>query len=1594
MKRFFILSLTMILALSAWGEDEVSALTEWKFDNVTLTTTDETMSLGNGLYFKGLNSENTGYGVKESTKNGTYSDGVLWSSTSYAAVPGTTSNWVQAFSSVRKAEASPQGTFRRSFGLNTAVPGTCYVIFGTKTASSDNKFQLYSSFKGSDNSATYRLAEADYATDPTELKLSITTAGTFWIRGTAGTYYVYAIRFVPETVSVPTINNNDGIITLNSGYSNLSGDENVVIKTYYTLDGSDPTTESTEYTGTFEVTSSCMVKAISINTVTGTASAIASEVVTITSPVVTTYNISGASESNGIAVDKTSAAEGETVTITMTVPEGYQLTSGKPTVRNGETYVEVSAIEGQANKFEFTMPAGDVTITASFKKIQYKLTKSVSNGSLTLKYTNDEGEEINTGDSGIDLDWGTTIYVSASPSSEDYYLSSLTYGETALENNSTFSMPSSATEVTATFTAKNTPAVTKVADFTYDGQSHNLITATSYDATLSYAYKVGDGNFSDWFETIPSATNADTYTVKWKATGGSTSIDVSETTLEAVTISKANYTVEGTATATATYGTQVNDITISGLTVKDVSGNAVAGEWKFPEEDTAVLEIGNTTEKTATFTPTTPNNNYNVATKTIIPTITGNATATAPTLATGLTYTGTAQDLISTPGSATNGTIKYYATTDNTKTSSNLQESDFSADTPQGTSAGTYYIWYYADGDVNYTDTEFTKVEGSVTISQVDVTIKALDQTIDYGNSIATTVDKVSVTTDNLVSGHMVSSVTLTASTEDVTDAGTISIASVVIKDNNGEGSDVTSNYNITKETGILTITAVSATATAPTLATELTYTGAVQNLISAAGTATGGTMKYYVTTNNSKTSSDLQESDFSADTPQITDAGTYYIWYYTDADANHIDVPFTKAEGSVTIVQANFNSVEIAEVSNQSYTGSAIEPTPAVTLGGVAIAAGEKTFGYSYQDNTVVGTSAKVILTPANDGNFSGDPREVTFTIVEASMDITVTAYEAAYDGAAHSITLSNVPNDATVKYRTTDSGDYNLDDNPTYTDVGTYTVYYKITKEYYSEVTGSSTVTITQATNSFTTQPTITGWAYGAAANEPTDGVVKFGEIVYKYCETADGTYSTYNDVVNGVIGTWYVKGFVEGTTNYTTAESNAIEFQIIPATLTATAQNASRNIGEANPEFTVVVTGFVNGETADNAAGYTAPTANCAANEESSAGTYDIIPSGGTATNYTFNYVNGTLTVNATTVQQNDSGDSKTTESYSITDATHAEVTTVTTTEGATSVTIPASVNGVFVTSIATTAFDNVADKSDIKSIDLSATSITGVEVNRSSGVFSGFSEETIIFMPASNTVADGQKNVVIGGTCANFEMVNESSYSIPKDFTATNATLSREFTSDVTCTICLPYDVPAGNLRGKIYQFSEVEGTTVKMTENENGLVANTPYIFVPNADATAITATGSINVSMSSTPNTSPGGQSFTFKGVYEHKKFSTDEISSGVYGFAADNNHGASVGEFTKAANGAWIQGMRAYLAYSGNLTDTNVASTRGTRTESLPEKLNVVLVNAKGETTNIGRLELMTAEDGSAIYNLNGQRVDKSYKGIVIKHGKKVVIK
>ena len=316
------------------------------------------------------------------------------------------------------------------------------------------------------------------------------------------------------------------------------------------------------------------------------------------------------------------------------------------------------------------------------------------------------------------------------------------------------------------------------------------------------------------------------------------------------------------------------------------------------------------------------------------------------------------------------------------------------------------------------------------------------------------------------------------------------------------------------------------------------------------------------------------------SENPTYTDVAAARTVYFKVSKANYSD--FT-GSSTVTITQATNSFTAQPTIAGWTYGESANAPT------GGAVQFGTPTYKYSASADGEYGTYDAVVNGQAGTWYVKGfvegttnyaaaTSDAVSFTIANATMTgITATAYSAAYDGEAHGITVNGVPDGATVTYGTTE-GTYDQSENPTYTDVAAArTVYFKVSKANYSDFTGSSTVTITQATNSFTAQPTIAGWTYGESANAPTGGAVQFGTPTYKYSASADGEYGTYDAVVNGQAGTWYVKGFVEATTNYAAATSNAVSFTVnkVAATVTTAPAAVTGDLtfsGSAQTLFTV--------------------------------------------------------------------------------------------------------------------------------------------------------------------------------------------------------------------------------------------------------------------------------------------------------------------------------------------------------------------------------------------------------------------------------------
>ncbi len=122
-------------------------------------------------------------------------------------------------------------------------------------------------------------------------------------------------------------------------------------------------------------------------------------------------------------------------------------------------------------------------------------------------------------------------------------------------------------------------------------------------------------------------------------------------------------------------------------------------------------------------------------------------------------------------------------------------------------------------------------------------------------------------------------------------------------------------------------------------------------------------------------------------------------------------------------------------------------------------------------------------------------------------------------------------------------------------------------------------------------------------------------------------NGDQIIFNGAGNAIISATQV-----GNGAFEPAETVEQDIQVNKATLSIMVEDASRLAGEPNPEFVLTYEGWVGDDGIEDI--NQAPTASTIADELSVPGTYPISISGGNDENYTFNFQEGTLSINAIT------------------------------------------------------------------------------------------------------------------------------------------------------------------------------------------------------------------------------------------------------------------------------------------------------------------------------------------------------------------------
>jgi polygalacturonase len=267
-----------------------------------------------------------------------------------------------------------------------------------------------------------------------------------------------------------------------------------------------------------------------------------------------------------------------------------------------------------------------------------------------------------------------------------------------------------------------------------------------------------------------------------------------------------------------------------------------------------------------------------------------------------------------------------------------------------------------------------------------------------------------------------------------------------------------------------------------------------------------------------------------------------------------------------------------------------------------------------------------------------NGVPQSVPYGST-ANLDVILTP---AVGGAAYptgTVTLSDAMTGNTFSAALTGSGDTLVVPIPAAdltTGVHTFSANYLGDSTYTVpakyQTFGSYQVTVVRATPQITWNP-VTSITYGTTLNGLLNASASVaGAFTFTAAPTAGSAAVVTNSTVLPHATYTLTATFAPtDTVNYTAATAQ-VTLQVNPATLTVTANNLSKAVGAINPTLTASISGFVNGDTSAVVSG--SPALATTATASSIAGSYPITASVGTlsAANYTFAFVNGTLTVSA--------------------------------------------------------------------------------------------------------------------------------------------------------------------------------------------------------------------------------------------------------------------------------------------------------------------------------------------------------------------------
>ena len=199
-------------------------------------------------------------------------------------------------------------------------------------------------------------------------------------------------------------------------------------------------------------------------------------------------------------------------------------------------------------------------------------------------------------------------------------------------------------------------------------------------------------------------------------------------------------------------------------------------------------------------------------------------------------------------------------------------------------------------------------------------------------------------------------------------------------------------------------------------------------------------------------------------------------------------------------------------------------------------------------------------------------------------------------------------------------------------------------------------------------------------------------------------------------------------------------------------------------------------------------------------------------------------------------------------------------------------------------------------------------------------------------------------------------------------AADVTLKRTFVANKWNTLVLPFAVSAEDVKAKfgndakVVEYSNAKDVNINFTTSTNGIKANVPVLIMPAAVNTEKTYTFNGVSIVVAVPKAD--GTNYSFVGSYKPCNLVNDD-----YMLYADKWWKTETGDKYK------IKAFRAYIKAN---------------TPAAAKQLNLVI---DGQTTGL-KLNTVNGNIEGETYNIAGQRVANSYKGLIIKNGKKIIKK